>query len=263
MNVEARFACRGSRVALAVVAMVILVGGGEAWGQQQAVQSRHRSVQDEPGEGDAGESEQVDEAADAKPHEGPYKSPYRLTFKVPVQQLLFDLNEPRSSVAAESAVPLHEWYTEHVRRQWGSWGVPARMLECPPQVRERPAGWKRERLVAGTARFIGYEYQHHHVPEWNPPAGWPWQQCCAGRNGKGVDCSNFSGWNYNWALGIHLNTDIHKQAERASLRAAGGEIHARVVRRPERASRANGMTLSSRPCRRATFSTSATSHGRT
>jgi hypothetical protein len=33
----------------------------------------------------------------------------------------------------------------------------------------------------------------------------PWQHCCAGRYGKGVDCCNFSGRNYNWALGIHLN----------------------------------------------------------
>jgi len=216
-----------------VLVGAILLGAGAAHGQEQAVLPQHRSLQTTPGEGDGGESEEIDEAADAKPHDGPYKSPYRLALKAPLQQLLFDLNEPRGSAAEQSSLPVHQWYGPQVRREYGSWGAPARMFDCPPQVGDRPAEWKRERLVAAAARFIGYEYQHHHIPDWSPPAGWPWQHCCAGHNGKGVDCSNFSGWNYNWALGIHLNTDIHKQAERASVRSSHGELHARVIHRPE------------------------------
>jgi len=217
--------------ALACVCVAVATPRG-AVAEPPAVADRGESLQTEAGEGDAGESEQIDEAADAKPHDGPYQSPYRLHFKAPLQQLLFDADGPRGSPAAQSSLPVQEWYAPAVRRQYGSWGAPARMFDCPPQVLEKPVEWRRERVVAAAARFIGYEYQHHHIPDWNPPHGWPWQHCCAGRNGKGVDCSNFSGWNYNWALGIHLNTDIHKQAERTTVRSARGELHARVIRRP-------------------------------
>ena len=206
---------------------------GMAHGQEAITQPRPKSLQAKPGEGDDGESEEIDEAADAKPHDGPYTSPYRLHFKAPLQQLLFDAEGPRGRPAAQSSIPVEDWYGPAVRREYGSWGAPARMFDCPPQVRNQPVEWRRERVVAAAARFIGYEYQHHHIPDWNPPAGWPWKHCCAGRNGRGVDCSNFSGWNYNWALGIHLNTDIHKQAERATARTEHGAVQARVIRRPE------------------------------
>jgi cell wall-associated NlpC family hydrolase len=219
-------------IALLVILLSAAAGAATAFAQAQTAERRHKSLQTEPGEGDGGESEQVDEAADAKPHDGPYKSPYRIHFKVPIQQLLFDVNERRGSPAEQSSLPLHEWYSPGVRREYGSWGAPARMFDCPPAVRDAPVEWKRERVVAAAARFIGYQYQHHHIPDWDPPRDWPWQHCCAGRNGKGVDCSNFSGWNYNWAVGIHLNTDIHKQAERATVRTAQGELHAKVIHRP-------------------------------
>ena len=194
--------------------------------------ARGRQAQ-EIGEGEPGESEQVDESQGAKAFDGPYRSPYRLTLKYPMQELLFDAHGPRGSAGAESTVPEHEWYSEETRKRCGAWGVPARLFDCPPEVREKPAEWRRERIVAGASRFIGYEYQHHHVPDWNPPQGWPWNKCCAGKQGKGVDCSNFSGWNYNWGLGIHLNTDIHKQAAMQQVRTANGEARCRVIKRPE------------------------------
>lgn len=183
--------------------------------------------------GDPGESESIDEAADAKAYTGPYQSPYKLTFKHPLHDLLFDAKGPRGSAAEESSVPHQEWYSPKVKQKWGSWGVPPRKFDCPPQVAGKPVEWRRERVVAAATRLIGYEYQHHHVPDWNPPAGWPWQQCCAGRNGKGLDCSNFSGWNYNWALGIHLNTDVHKQAAVTKAPSTHGEVHAETIHRPE------------------------------
>jgi cell wall-associated NlpC family hydrolase len=184
-------------------------------------------------EGDTGESESINEAADAKAYTGPYQSPYKLAFKVPLHELLFDAKGPRGSVAEESSVPPQEWYSPKVKQKWGSWGVPPRRFDCPPQVAGKPIEWRRERVVAAATRFIGYEYQHHHVPDWDPPAGWPWQKCCAGRNGKGLDCSNFSGWNYNWALGIHLNTDIHKQAAVTKAPSTHGEVTAETIHRPE------------------------------
>ena len=194
---------------------------------------KHKAVQTAAGEGDTGESDGIDEAADATPHDGPYRSPYRLTFEVPLGELLFDANQQRGHASEQSSFPQHEWYGGAIREKFGSWGAPARVFDCPLGVQEKPVEWRRERVVAAATRFLGYQYQHHHIPDWDPPAGWPWQHCCAGHNGKGVDCSNFSGWNYNWALGIHLNTDIHRQAAQSSTKSTFGTIHAETIARPE------------------------------
>ena len=217
------------------IALWSLVAAVPAFGQTASPPAghTHRAIQQTPGEGDTGESEGMDEAADAKPHEGPYQSPYKPTFKVPLRELLFDANQPRGQATEQSSFPHREWYGRHVFKECGSWGAPARAFDCPPGVHEQPVEWRRERVVAAAMRFIGYQYQHHHIPDWDPPADWPWQKCCAGKNGKGVDCSNFSGWNYNWALGIHLNTDIHIQADRTSAKSTHGELHAQVIARPE------------------------------
>ena len=201
--------------------------------RETAPAAREEPALQQAGDGDAGASEEIDESQGAKPSEGPYRSPYRLRFKYPMEQLLFDAKGPRGSIGAESTVPEREWYAPETRKRYGAWGVTARAFDCPPEVRERPADWKRERVIAAASRYIGYEYQHHHVPDWNPPQDWPWNRCCAGRQGKGVDCSNFSGWNYNWALGIHLNTDIHRQGAEASARTSHGEARAQVIKRPE------------------------------
>jgi cell wall-associated NlpC family hydrolase len=185
------------------------------------------------GTGDAGDSESMDESGGAAPYEGPYRSPYRLTLRTPSGDLLAEHGAPARKAGEESTIPQREWYSESVRKRCGGWGVPARKFECPPEVRSKPAEWKRERVVACASRFIGYEYQHHHVPDWDPPKDWPWNSCCAGKQGKGVDCSNFSGWNYNWSLGIHLDTDIHKQAAQATVPSSHGEVRAKVIPRPE------------------------------
>ena len=217
------------------VALCAIVAAVPCWAQVASPPAPNRdgAVQEGLGEGDDGESESIDEAADAKPHDGPYRSPYKFSFKAPLKELLFDADEPRGSPREQSSVPFREWYTAKARHEWGSWGVPARRFDCPARVMQKSAEWRRERVVAAAGRFIGYQYQHHHVPDWNPPAGWPWKQCCAGHNGPGIDCSNFSGWNYNWALGIHLKTGIQKQAAAKSARSSQGEVHAHVIERPE------------------------------
>ena len=66
------------------------------------------------------------------------------------------------------------------------------------------------------------ESQHHHIPDWDPPAGWPWHKVAYGRNSKGVDCSNFSSFCYNLALGVKLDTGIRPQAKRREVRGPGG-----------------------------------------
>ena len=50
----------------------------------------------------------------------------------------------------------------------------------------------RQRVIAVALRFQGYHYQHHHVPDWDPPADWPYKESPLGKQSKGVDCSNFT-----------------------------------------------------------------------
>src|SRR5262249_16195874 len=66
-----------------------------------------------------------------------------------------------------------------------------------------------------------YGYQHHHVPDWDPPHGWPWKETAVGHNGKGVDCSNFTAFAYNLALGYKPSGDVKEQAERLEVAGPG------------------------------------------
>ncbi len=89
--------------------------------------------------------------------------------------------------------------------------------------------WQRERVVATAARFVGYGYQHHHIPDWNPPADWPWKETCVGYNGKGFDCSNFTSFAYNQGFGIRMNSNVVHQSE--LHRALEGQSHPVTIRR--------------------------------
>lgn len=184
----------------------------------------------ESARGDEGNA--PDESAGARKPDGPYRSPYRLKFTVPESELLFDTKTKRGSVAEQSLVPESEWRSERLKQKLGSWGPRPRPFDCPPEVKDKPAEWKRERVIAAASRFLGYDYQHHHIPDWDPAEGWPWKQVCSGHNGKGVDCSNFSAFNYNWALGIHLDSGIRQQAEQRDVPTADGRVNAKVIARP-------------------------------
>jgi hypothetical protein len=173
-----------------------------------------------------------DESEGARKPDGAYQSPYRLKFTVPESELLFDAKTKRGSVAEQSPVPESEWRSERLKEKLGSWGPHPRQFDCPPEVKAKPAEWKRERVIAAASRFLGYDYQHHHIPDWDPAEGWPWKEVCSGRNGKGVDCSNFSAFNYNWALGVHLSTGIGPQAEQREVPSADGRVAAKVIARP-------------------------------
>jgi cell wall-associated NlpC family hydrolase len=81
----------------------------------------------------------------------------------------------------------------------------------------------QDRVILTASRFIGYPYQHHHIPDWDPPADWPWHKVAHGRNSKGIDCSNFTSFCYNYGLGIKLDTGIRQQAKRREIRGPGGK----------------------------------------
>jgi hypothetical protein len=143
-------------------------------------------------------------------------------YTFPVSSLIGDLqNGQRGNPENESAVPFHDWYSRSAREKLGSWGPPARQYPPLPGVEKQPLEWKRERVIATALRFEGYGYQHHHIPDWQPPAGWAWKETAVGHNGKGVDCSNFSAFTYNLAFGVKPNGDVHKQSAETGFAGPG------------------------------------------
>jgi len=139
---------------------------------------------------------------------------YGLDLTYPTEDLIGDLlHTERGDPHRESEVPHRDWYSQRERHRMGSWGPRARTYPPLSGLEARPLTWKRERVIATAARFIGYAYQHHHIPDWSPPADWPWQETCAGRNGKGFDCSNFTSFVYNQGFGIRMTAAVADQSK--------------------------------------------------
>jgi cell wall-associated NlpC family hydrolase len=138
---------------------------------------------------------------------------YNVAFTFQPTDLVNDLQRTeRGDARRESEVPHAEWYSRRVSERWHGWGPPARHYPPLPGSDEWPVERKRQRVIAVALHFVGYGYQHHHVPDWDPPADWEWKHTCVGHNGKGVDCSNYTSFVYNLGFGIKLNSEVHHQA---------------------------------------------------
>jgi cell wall-associated NlpC family hydrolase len=152
------------------------------------------------------------------------ESIYGLKFTYSLAELIGDIvHSERGDPRMESVVPHGQWYSRRVREKSGAWGPKPRTYPPVAGIEDRPLAWKRERVIATAARFIGYSYQHHHIPDWDPPADWPWKHSCAGHNGKGVDCSNFTSFVYNQGFGIRMTSEVVRQSELHSAVEAGVE----------------------------------------
>lgn len=160
-----------------------------------------------------------------------YRSPYTVKFTFPTSELLADIEHgTRGELRELSSVPVGDWYSKRIRERFGAWGPPARHFPAAHAVAGRPLPWQRERVVALGLRYQGYGYQHHHLPDWNPPAGWPWKETAVGHNGKGVDCSNFTALVYNLGFGLKPSSDVHKQAEHLDIDGPGPARSSRATR---------------------------------
>jgi len=158
-----------------------------------------------------------------------YVSPYKLKFRHPVQELAVGFNQPPwNTPHDESDIPHARWYDRETEKKYGSWGPVARQYPAPPGLERRETTWLQDRVIYTASRWIGTPYQHHHIPDWDPPAHWPWQKVAYGRNSKGVDCSNFSSFYYNYGLGVKLDTGIGQQGERTVVRGPGGRGQLRI-----------------------------------
>ena len=156
-----------------------------------------------------------------------YRSPYSVQFSRPAHERTANFDQaPWCDPRAQARVPFEHWYTESTRARWGSWGPPA--MRYPPPV-DRPHGrLARERVVTVAAALIGLDYQHHHVPSWAPPADWPHKPVRSGRRGPGMDCSNFIGFVYSYALGVDLPTGVGAQSELHRSTSEGSLFSRRV-----------------------------------
>lgn len=135
----------------------------------------------------------------------------------------------------QTQVPPADWYQTDADGHYSNrgWGPRADTLP-PPAVPDdagcAPTTWMQERILTVAMRYInspdnplGLQYRHHHIPGWDPSnstfAGAPEENpdtdvpdgLTAWDAGRGLDCSNFTAWVYNYGLGIKFDGDVHHQ----------------------------------------------------
>lgn len=153
----------------------------------------------------------------------PYQSPYKVEFTFKNEELIGDLLKgPRSVPKDQASVPFSEWYDASKQTRWGYWGPAAKHFNPPAGLAGKSPEWSRERVIATALRFVGYRYEHHHIPDWEPPADWPTSPKQTEPSGKGLDCSNFTAFVYNLALGIKPTGDVQDQSVMTEASGPGG-----------------------------------------
>lgn len=158
-----------------------------------------------------------------------YTSPYTITYTCNAASLTVGFDQsPRNNIQLESSMPYADWYVQSNYSVGDvTWGPPPAQypaVAVPADAGCAPAQWMRERLVATATKYIGYFYQHHHIPDWNPPADWPYNPANLGCQTAGIDCSDFSSWYYNYGLGIKLATGVLTQSEPTTPVAGPGGV---------------------------------------
>lgn len=172
-----------------------------------------------------------------------YRSPYSLSFTAP--GLLDDFSQfPRNEVKEQSQNPVFaDWYNLSYWKDTTNpgiiserdWGPTSALYPAPRVPANLPQGmtaaeWRQQRVVATAASYLQLPYQHHHIPGWNPPRNWPyWKKVAEGHITPGLDCSNFSSWNYNYGLGLKLDGAPMSQGEQTQVDNANGTFRSRVV----------------------------------
>jgi hypothetical protein len=157
-----------------------------------------------------------------EPARAAYRSPYSVQFSFSEEDLIGDLlSGPRANWKDHAVVPFKDWYDKSNQVRWKYRGPGARHFDPPGGLGTKSVEWTRQRVIAAGLRFVGYSYQHHHVPDWDPPEDWPKDAEQKTPVGKGLDCSNFTAFVYNWALGIKPTGDVRQQAELKEMPGPG------------------------------------------
>jgi cell wall-associated NlpC family hydrolase len=143
------------------------------------------------------------------PDRAAYKSPYSIKLSFDVKNLVADLYQgKRTDPKEQSSADYKDWYNAANQKRWTYWGPPSRHYPAPSGLSERNAQWQRERVIVAGMTMVGKGYQHHHIPEWDPPADWPSEDDKKRPVAKGLDCSNFASFAYNLGLGYKLPSAV-------------------------------------------------------
>jgi hypothetical protein len=151
----------------------------------------------------------------------PYKSPYGVKFTFSPKDLLGDLEGTRGDFKNESSVKFQSWYSAETKTRYGVWGPPAQHFDPPAGLSKKDSEWMRHRVIAVGLRYQGLRYQHHHIPSWEPPADWPYKETPFGKHSKGLDCSNYTAFVYNFALGFKPSGATKEQSAMTEVAGPG------------------------------------------
>ena len=132
-----------------------------------------------------------------------------------------------------SETPPADWYRQrdghYINGGWGPAAAALPAVAVPPGAGCEATTWKQERILSAALHYVndpgnpqGLQYRHHHIPDWDPPTSTA--SAAAERSeeqdgqssetwgpGRGLDCSNFTAWVYNFGLGIKFGGSVTKQ----------------------------------------------------
>jgi cell wall-associated NlpC family hydrolase len=151
----------------------------------------------------------------------PYVSPYAYGAEAYDRTTLAPdfLTYPKATQYYEtwSPTPFGNWQDFTAIQQLDStWGPDYVKFENQYDSATEPIQWAQWRLAAASSVILGtVPYSHHHMHVWNVPNTPEWVN--AGYTpGYGIDCSDYSHWNYAYGLGISLSTGIVAQSTQVS-----------------------------------------------
>ena len=85
----------------------------------------------------------------------------------------------------------------------------------------------QQRLINAAFTSLGINYQHHYSSTWYSPLSWSssdsptpqkrYQPSPLGRQSQGLDCTNFTSWNYNLAFGFWVDSGTAEQAQQTQV----------------------------------------------
>lgn len=150
-------------------------------------------------------------------HAAPYVSPYQWAASVTNSAVAPDFDVmPRvySNYTNWSTTPYSEWNDyDIVYIHIGAWGPDFVYFPAPTNVLTEDLSWQQLRIAASANVLRGqYPYAHHHMQVWDPPNSSPWTNASV-TPGFGIDCSDFTHWNYNYGLGVQFTTAVAAQGE--------------------------------------------------
>ena len=159
---------------------------------------------------------------------GGYSSPYHLSPAVCDPALTPDFRaglKLASNYAHWSATPYEQWTDlaamTALNSSWGPWYV---AFPAPPHVLQLSLLEQQARVLAATTYHLGsFPYRHFHMAEVVVMPAPGWLDAFPGRSGAGLDCSDYSHFNFNMALGVQLKTATGVQAaQRTANLVVGG-----------------------------------------